>query len=368
MKFTNYLLQAATLLSSQAFAETFIIDNDTPTALQFLLPLAAGKKVAGITTNIGDYLVEGATYEAAVALKHGNLTSCIPVYQGAATPLVRTNDTYQLWQQLYGPIYWQGCWAADYQDPNPKGEKYVYNDTVTATQWLIDYVKNANDSVTIVAAGTMTNLAMTLVQYPDFAKNVKLVIMGGYIDGQIAQATGGDFINDMYTDFNLMFDPEAAQTALSANWKELVVVGNISSELFPTQDLYDELIEKSGGLTKLSNTTELQYVKDTVGNGTLPSFNLPYWDEVAAAVAANPQLVEESYEAYVSIDTSFSSPFYGNMRIVPGDLRAKRGVATKKATFVTKINTDKFYDAIVNALVRDWTDYCKTGKTQNLAV
>ena len=128
------------------------------------------------------------------------------------------------------------------------------------------------------------------------------------------------------------------------------------------------MIEKSGGLSKLSNTTELQYVKDTVGNGTLPSYNLPYWDEVATAVAANPQLVEESYEAYVSIDTSFSSPFYGNMRIVPGDLRAKRGVATKKATFVTKINTDKFYDAIVNALVRDWTDYCKTGKTQNLAV
>lgn len=369
MKYLNIAASAALGLATKAAAEVFIVDNDTPTALQVLLPLTSGKKVVGLTTNLGDYETEAATYEAAMALATGNLTSCIPVYKGAAQPLVLTKDTYKQWQQLHGEIVWQGAWASDYQDPIPANASYTYNDTVGAVQWIMDTVKNSEDDVTIVSAGTMTNLALALTQWPEMAEKVKLVIMGGYVDGQIAQVTGGDFVNDMYSDFNLMFDPEGAQAALSAPWKELVIVGNISSEIFPTQNLYNELIAVSGGLDTIKKDKRLGYVKETVGNGTLPTdLLLPWWDEVASAIAAYPELVTDSYEAYVSVDTSFASPFYGSLRMFPANLRAKKGVRTAKATMISSIDVDMFNGLIVGALVRDWTGYCQTGEHPSLAI
>lgn len=368
MKFiSGFFLATTSVLVWLAAAETFIIDNDTPTALQVLMPLNAGKQVAGITTNIGDYDVDAATYEGALSLSPGNLSSCIPVYKGAAKPLLRTNETYQLWQQLYGTIVWQGVWANDYESPITNETDYIYNDTVSASQWIMDIVKNSEDNITIVAAGTMTNLAIALSQWPALASRVKLVIMGGYVDNQIAQVTGGDFVNDMYTDFNLMLDPEAAQATLSAPWKELVIVGNISSEVFPTQDLYNNLIAQSNGLLNINQNETLAYVKETVGNGTLSSSSdLPFWDEVASAIAAYPEIVIGSYEAYVSVDTSFSSPFYGSLRMVPKDLRPSKGVATGLATMITSVDEEKFYARVIDALVRDWTGYCETGESISL--
>ncbi|KAM3165241.1 Nucleoside hydrolase [Lachancea thermotolerans] len=368
MKCLRTVLASAICLISKAAAEVFIVDNDTPTALQVLLPLAAGKQVLGITTNLGDYDTDAATYEAAMALSTGNLTSCVPVYKGAEQPLLLDYNTYHSWQDLYGDIVWQGAWDKDYESPVPVNASYEYNKAVGAPQWIMDTVKNSKDNVTIVAAGTMTNLALALAQWPAMAEKVKLVIMGGYVDGQIAQTTGGDFVNDMYTDFNLMVDPEAAQTALSAPWKELVIVGNISSEIFPTQDLYNELIAVSGGLAEIKSNKSLGYVSETVGNGTLPSFNLPYWDEVASAIAADPEIVTGSYDAYVSVDTSFSSPFYGSLRIYPANLRAKKGVRTGKAKMITSVDEGKLNAMIVDALVRDWTNYCKTGSAPSVAI
>ncbi|SCV04765.1 LAME_0H21066g1_1 [Lachancea meyersii CBS 8951] len=366
MKYVLSTAAAIAGLASSAIAEVFIVDNDTPTALQVLLPLAAGKQVLGITTNLGDYDTEAATYEAAMALSTGNLTSCIPVYRGAEQPLVFDNNTYHLWQDLYGEIVWQGAWGTDYESPVPANASFEYNKTVGAPQWIMDTVKNSEENVTIVAAGTMTNLALALAQWPGMAEKVKLVIMGGFVDAQIAQVTGGDLINDLYSDFNLMIDPEAAQTALTAPWKELVIVGNISSQVFPTQDLFNELIAQSGGLTAIKNTAALGYVQETVGNGTVPSFNLPYWDEVASAIATSPEIVTGSYEAYVSVDTTFSSPFYGSLRMYPSNLRAKKGVRTGKATMITSVDVDKFNSMIVDALVRDWTNFCKTGEAPSL--
>lgn len=368
MKFSTFLGLAASLLVRHVASEVFIIDNDTPTALQILFPLTAGKRVMGVSTNIGDYDVEGATYEASLALSTGNLSSCIPVYKGAAQPLVQTNDTYQLWQQLFGSIVWQGAWASDYESPIPANATYTYNDTVGAVQWIMDTVKTSDENVTIVAAGSMTNLALALAQWPDMAKNVKLVIMGGYVDGQIAQVTGGDFVNDMYTDFNLMIDPEGAQRALTAPWKELVIVGNISSQVYPTQSLYNELIAVSGGMAAIKNTSGLAYVEDMVGNGTLSSSNLPFWDEVAAGIAAFPEMVTGSYETYVYVDTAYASPFYGSLRMVPADLRPRAGTKTTKATMITSVDVDAFYSKVVDALVRDWTYFCQSGKSKSLAV
>ncbi|SCU82644.1 LAMI_0C00276g1_1 [Lachancea mirantina] len=364
--FRTPLTTVTGLLASIAAAEVMIVDNDTPTPLQVLMPLSAGIKVLGISTVLGDYDVDAATYEAASCLTPGNLSACIPVYKGAAQPLLLTNDTYQQWQQLYGSIVWQGCWAGDYASPVPTNATYNYDENTGAVQWIMDSVKTSKENVTIVAAGTMTNLALALAQWPEMAEKVKLVIMGGYVDGQIAQATGGDFTNDLYTDFNLMLDPEAAQVALSAPWRELVIVGNISSQIYPTQELFDEIVTVSGGLTAISQNSTFGYVKETVGNGTLPAFNLPFWDEVASFIATYPDLVTESYDAYVSVDTSYASPFYGNLRIVPADLRPKKGVRTSKAKLVTGIDVERFYGNVVNALVRDWSSYCSTGRSTSL--
>lgn len=44
-------------------------------------------------------------------LERGNLSSCIPVVKGETYPLIQTYQRFQLYQQLWGSLEWQGVFA-----------------------------------------------------------------------------------------------------------------------------------------------------------------------------------------------------------------------------------------------------------------
>ncbi|CAC01526.1 inosine-uridine preferring nucleoside hydrolase [Schizosaccharomyces pombe] len=343
-------------------ASKVIIDNDGLTDLQVLFALQAKQQILGVTAIYGDYTLDDSLFLASDVLSTGNLTYCIPSFAGAAQPLLRTNNTFQIWQELYGSYVWQGYWQPEYETANTNNESYIYNTQISAAQFIIDMVKANPNEITIVAAGPMTNLAIALSIWPDLAKNTKsLVIMGGYVDSQIAQVTGGDFLNDMYSDFNLFMEPEAAQTAITADWPELIIAGNITSQVYPSQSLYNGIIARAGGMANIESDSGLSYAKQFVGNGTLPSGSFPFWDEVASAIAAWPEIVNSSYDAYVSVDTAYDSPFYGSLRMVPADLVPKKGVRTAKASMITGINVAMFYQKIYDSLTAEYSSYCMNG-------
>lgn len=359
----SFLAPVAALIASAAATRRVFVDNDGLDNLNIILPLLGEMDVVGVSASFGDPSLVDALGSAAEVLSNFSMESCIPLYAGAETPLLRTKKTFAVWEELFGEFVWKGSFDPDYVDTYNITD-IEYDDTTPAAMALINAVKKYPGEVEIYAAGLMTTVAQAVSMWPGIVDEVKaLWIMGGYIDGQYPQVTGGDLVDDINTDFNLMFDPEAAQIVLTAGFKEVYIGGNVTNYIYPTQELYDTLIDKFGSE---NITTEQKYaaIDYFVGNGNASQVTLPLWDQAVSGFMAFPELIKSTTDVYVAVDTAFSSPFYGDLRIWAADLKPSKG-SSGKAIYVDTIDVDALLDKIADALSKDWTLYCSKGGPLN---
>lgn len=144
------------------------------------------------------------------SLEVGNL-SCIPVYAGATWPLINTPQRFQAWETIHGVLPWQGAFApenrtaeAEGNDPTSGNPNRIVESALTAgvpnttvegstnaPNFMVEMVHKYPGQVSIYSAGALTNVALAVRMDPEFASLAKeLVIMGGYVDGAMARATG----------------------------------------------------------------------------------------------------------------------------------------------------------------------------------
>lgn len=355
---------ALALVAATAFAKRKVfIDNDGVTALNVVLPLLADMEIVGISASFGDPSLVDSLGEAAGVIANYSMDSCVQVYAGAGQPLLRTKKTFDIWQQLFGEFVWQGAWEDGYTDSYNYSD-FTYNETMPAASALINAVKANPGEVEIYAAGLMTTVAQAVSLWPGIVDHVKAVwIMGGYIDGQYDQVTGGDNVDDINTDFNLMFDPEAAQMVFTAGFKEMYIGGNVTNYVYPTQALYDRLTGEFG-YENIVDEDKYWAIYNFIGNNNASSVTLPLWDEVVSAFMAFPELIKETMNVSAAIDTSFYSPFYGNLRIWPADLTPTAG-RSGNITYVNVIDTEAILGKIGDALSLNWNEYCSKGGPVN---
>lgn len=347
--------QNSTISAKNSTRKVFI-DNDVLDPLHVFLPLLGGMEIVGVSASFGDPSLVDALGEASELLKNYSMLSCIPLYEGASTPLMRTKKTFDIWQQLFGEFVWKGAWDPDYED-SYSFDNITYNSTLPGAMALINAVKQYPGEVEVYAAGLMTTVAQAISLYPKLAQEAKsLYIMGGYIDGQYAQVTGGNMVNDINTDFNLMFDPEASDIVLTSNWNDVYIGGNVTNYIFPSQDLFDKLIDEFG-MENIETDPKLSGLYSFIGNGNASSVTLPLWDLAVSGFMTFPDLIESTTSVHVAIDTSFNSPFYGNLRIWPANL-APKASKVGKAKYVNTIDVDVLFDKIYDAFTKDWTQYC----------
>ncbi|EFX06335.1 nucleoside hydrolase [Grosmannia clavigera kw1407] len=355
-------------------AKKVFIENDGLNALQLLLPIYGGYDVVGVSMSFGSSSSADALGSAYDVLTTYNMTSCIPLYLGAEQPLIQTNETFHLHNTLFGAPVWEGAFTAGYTDSYNISD-IPYSADVPGALALIDAVRSNKDTdpVMIWAAGMMTTVAQALSIYPKLVEEAAgLYIMGGYIDTQYAQATGSAFQVDVNTDINLIQDPEAAQNVLTAGWKELYIGGNVTNYLVPSQALYNRIIKKAGGLDVINNNSYFAALQDIVHSGNYSQnannteLILPFWDEVVSAFMAFPNLLTSTTPVQAAVDTSFYSPFYGNLRIWGSEFAPSAGYRTGNATIVNSIKKDKFYDLMIDVLFEDWREYCHIGKYTSL--
>lgn len=358
-------LIASTFLLSGSEAKKVFIENDGLAPLQLLFPLMAGWEVVGISTSIGSSSVVDGVGQVTNILETYNLTSCIPNYIGAQNPLIRTNESFHVWEELFGELVWQGAFAPGYADMYT-WDNVTYDDTPGAIAMINAVRENRDtDPVYIYSAGTLTTVAQALSIYPDLINDAAgLYIMGGYIDGQYMQAVGPSIVNDINTDINLIQDPEAAQIALTAPWKEVVIGGNVTNYLVPSQELYDIIIDRAGGYENLEDLDYFNPVLSLVATGNYTENNeqqtLPFWDEVVSAFMVWPDLAQFNISVKTAVDTQFYSPFYGSLRIW-GEEFAPARAQTGNATIVTSIDDSRFYGLVVDTFFQDWRQYCEVG-------
>ncbi|KAH8653239.1 inosine-uridine preferring nucleoside hydrolase [Tricladium varicosporioides] len=329
-----------------------ILDNDWSTAgfIPFLMALDAGIEVLAVTSSTANSWQKQCAYHALATLEIGNL-SCIPVIEGATYPLINTYERFQAWESIHGVLPWQGVYApynataeATGSDPtagvDPNRieasaffEGYPYTTTVagqTAATFMIEQVHKYPGKVSIYAAGALTSIALAVKTDEKFASLAKeLVIMGGYVDVNMYQATGTVNQADINSDINLMIDPEASKITLTADFPSITIAGNVANQVISSQEFLDEIYEVKNPYTELM----YKYY------GTI----FPFWDETAMALLIDPSLATNTSTVYLDVDVAYSSPSYGNIHVYQKALMPPN---IRNVTYVNTIDGDKLKSMI----------------------
>ncbi|KAF7525333.1 hypothetical protein G7054_g11124 [Neopestalotiopsis clavispora] len=299
-----------------------IMDNDwNPTAAgQFLMALDYGWDVLGLIGDTGNSWALQCSLHALSLLEIGALSECIPVQKGADYPLLLTPKLMQSWQELQGDLPWAGVFKPYNQtaeelgaeasggDPNHVSKaafKEGYpNGTLSgvhAAAWMVEQVRKYPGEVTIWSAGAMTNVALAVRLDSEFAALTNgLYVMGGYMDVNLLQTSGSILHSSVgFNQFNLKADPEAARIALSADFPKITVVSQGSNDIFPEMAWLEEVYQVQNPYTRLMHDEA--------------SAVLPLWDEATIFAALEPESILNQTSFYVTVDTSYYSPTYGNM-------------------------------------------------------
>lgn len=258
---------------------------------------APNVKVLGITVPTGDGWRNEEVAHALRLLELMGRTD-IPVVPGASSPLIRTKQWTQAWEQMHGKISYQGAWssfrpnhAPDEIPPMREGSPTTKPDEEGAAHFLIRMVHTHPHQVTIYAAGPMTDIAQAITLDPQFAELAEeLVIMGGSVN---PHTDDPEFVDDPRHEFNLWFDPEASSMTLHAHWAKITATTvDVSIETHLTNEMLQKL--------RQTHSTAAQYIARYTKR---KSGDLDYmWDELAAAAWLDPSLITR--ERYVYMDVS----------------------------------------------------------------
>ncbi len=219
----------------------------------------------------------------------------IPVVPGISTPMVRTKQWTNLWEQMYGKVQYQGAWTNPRSAHNPgdvpnlpEGNPTTKASSEDAPHFLSRMVHKYPHQVTIYAAGPMTDIAAAIILDPDFASLAQaLVVTGGSLD---PHTDNPEYIDSPRREFNFWFDPEASSITLHAPWPKIsVTTVDVSIETQLTQEILTELGK--------SKEPAAQYISHYTAK---PGSYL--WDELAAAAWLEPNLITR--ERFVYMDVS----------------------------------------------------------------
>ncbi|KAJ5936278.1 hypothetical protein N7454_005576 [Penicillium verhagenii] len=332
-----------------------IMDNDwsTTSFVPYLIALDGDIEILALASDTANNWQPQGALHAVATLEAGNL-SCIPVYPGATFPLINNPQRLNAWQEIHGKLPWQGAFApenttaeADGNDPTsgnpnrivkaafkegfPKGTP---ENTTSAANFMVEMVHKYPGQVSIYSAGALTNVALAVRMDERFAELAKeLVIMGGYVDLNLLMATGSILLADIQSDINLIIDPEASKIALTANFPNITIAGNVANQVFPSQEFADEVHSVPNPYSKLF----YDYY----------DLSFPFWDETAAALMVDPSIATNRTEVYLDVDISYGSPNYGNIHVYQKDL-APSGI--RAVNYVFQVDAMRLKQRIKHAL------------------
>ncbi|MFF3150548.1 nucleoside hydrolase [Streptomyces sp. NPDC057927] len=95
---------------------------------------------------------------------------------------------------------------------------------------MIDQVRAHPHQVTIVTAGPLTNVAGAARKDPEFASLAKGIVIGGANLYQLHPGETDPAFNSS-EGFNFRFDPEAAHIVLTAGWKKVTALVDVTSSV-----------------------------------------------------------------------------------------------------------------------------------------
>ena len=321
------LMVAATTL--QAAPIDLIIDTDpgADDVVALFLAMASPDElnIRAITTVAGNVRLEKTSRNARLAREWAGRED-IPVYAGAARPLVR-KPIYAA--DVHGEEGLTGIQVHEPKAPLAQGN---------AVQYLVDTLGAAKPhSITIAMLGPQTNLALALIQRPDIAKGIKqVVVMGG------AHFNGGNITP--VAEFNLFADPQAAEVVLKSGVKLTYLPLDVTHKILTSDARLKQIAALNNNASKIVGDILNEYIKGDMEHYGIPGG--PVHDATVVAYLLKPELFT-GRSVNVVVD-SREGPTFGQTIVDWYD-----GLkAPKNAFWVESGDAQGFFDLLTERLKR----------------
>lgn len=160
------------------------------------------------------------------------LKSNVPVYRGAAAPVVKYLCPDRLgnrWadDKAMKAIEVDGKQVTMHADFDTIPMNTTHEQDMSATEFYLHCLRTVKEPITIVTTGPMTNLALALRASPSIKKNIKEIVSmaGAHVIGNGTPRGEG----------NVIMDPEACQMVLEAGCKMTMVPLDATHEAYITK-------------------------------------------------------------------------------------------------------------------------------------
>ena len=175
----------------------------------------------GITTVGGNQTLEKITRNAQSVLVVCGRED-VPIYAGAGTPIVHKVEVAE---EIHGDSGLDGPELPEPTVPVEDGR---------AVDFIIDTIMNSEPgTITLVATGPLTNVAMAVRLEPKIAERAKEVVImgGGYRGGNWTAAA----------EFNIWVDPEAAAIVFDESWPLTMVGLELTHQALATAEVEEKV-------------------------------------------------------------------------------------------------------------------------------
>jgi inosine-uridine nucleoside N-ribohydrolase len=273
----------------------------------------------------------------------------VPVYAGAAFPLLNSAARMKAWERRYGPLVWKGAWTESFGG-RPRADYHADAFVVpmlaagapkskvqaeSGIDFLVRTVHQHPGRVTLWVGGALTDLALAARQDPGFAAAAReLVFMGGSFNPVAAHNEFADeYAHSPRREFNMLWDAEAASAVLHEAWPRVLEIPvDPTTKTFFGKTLYAE-IGRAG-------TPVASYVA-RYGEG------FPMWDELAAAAWLDPSLVRRSQKMLVDVAAGDGADYGSTLSWPPG---RGPGLGEREVEVVQDVDVDRFERLTVQLL------------------
>ena len=296
-------------------------------AINLLLAMAAPDKldILGVTTVAGNVPLALTERNARLMCDIADRRD-IPVFAGCERPLVRRLITAE---KVHGKTGIDGIEITEPVTPLQ---------SVHAVDFIVETLKaGADDSVTLVPTGPLTNIAMAIVKDPGvLPKRKEIVLMGG------AMREGGN--QSPSAEFNILVDPHAAHVVFDCG-RPIVAMGlDVTHQVLATRERVDR-IRALHNRAALATAGMLDFYSrhDTQKYGIAGS---PLHDPCTAAYLLGPEIFEGRHcNVAVEIHSELTM---GNTAV---DFWGVSG-RPKNAVWIHTADADAFYDLLTDRLGR----------------
>ncbi|MFD2706327.1 nucleoside hydrolase [Salibacterium lacus] len=287
--------------------------------------LAAGSPevdIQAITTVSGNARIEHTTKNALIVAEMAGLRN-VPVAEGAGEPLVRTAVTAP---HIHGETGLEG-------PELPEPEKIVEGQH--GVDLTAELLLHAEEPITLVPTGPLTNIAWLLKRYPGVKKNIKdIVLMGGGSYGNWTPAA----------EFNIYADPEAARIVFESGLPVTMAGLDLTHQAL-AGDEEKEFLRGAGTKAAAFTAELLDYFAGTY-RSLFGFFAAPLHDACAAAFSINENVFSTEH---LPVNVETSGTYTMGMTVI--DSLQTTGKAPN-VHVARDLNNDVFWSMLKKALER----------------